>query len=184
MAFAITAWVFLGLEVGLRDLLRLGHTGIAPSFVMVFVAFIAMSAPARSALWAGLVLGVLSDITTRVALTTPGGSGIVLGPHAVAYLAAVQLVVAVRGVMMRRNPLTLGFLALVAALIAAVVLVAVMSLRRLFDPLLWDATGELGARAGSAVYTGVVGTLLAFALFPMAGFLGMPSVQGRRFSRQ
>lgn len=34
IVFILNAWVLLGLEIGLKDALRIGETPVAPSFVM------------------------------------------------------------------------------------------------------------------------------------------------------
>ncbi len=51
LTFAILAWIFLGLELGLRDALRLGHGQVSPSFVFVLLAFFALVAPAMLNHW-------------------------------------------------------------------------------------------------------------------------------------
>lgn len=183
VAFAILAWVFLGLELGLKPALRLGNTEIAPSFVFVLLTFLAMCAAPRASLWSAVVLGLLMDLTSPLATTTGEPPGYVLGPHVIAYALASQLVLAMRGVMIRRNPLTLGFLALTGGVVAQVVLVAIFWLRSVFDPIAWGATGELVTRLGSAGYTGLFGVAFAFGLLPMAEWIGLPTQTQRRFGR-
>src|SRR3954462_9918974 len=97
MLFAVLAWVFLGLEKGLRDALGLGSTGIAPSFVFALLTFVAMSAPRTIVIWAAIVLGILMDLVFEVPLRQFGGTVTMLGPHALAYALASQLIISMRG---------------------------------------------------------------------------------------
>ncbi len=178
LTVALGAWVLLGLEVGLRV------TGLAPGLVFVFATFIAMCAAPRAAFWAALSLGLLMDLTSPIALASPGPPGVVVGPHAIAYLLGAHLVIAMRGVMIRRNPLTLGFLSLCAGLVAQVTLVGILWVRTMFDPVAFAPGTELLARAGWALITGGAAVLLAFVLIPLAEVFGLPSQTQRRFGRR
>ncbi len=184
LSFGVCAWVAVGLELSLKDALRLGPQPIAPSFVFVLLTAIAMGAPGRVVLWSSLIMGVLTDLTTVMPVTNGGAAGVVVGPHAVAFVLGTQLVMTLRGVMIRRNPLTMGFLAMCGSAVAQIALVAVYSLRSLYDPVVWHASSELWARLGSSVYTGVLGALLALVLLPLSPFLGIAGPQQRRFARR
>jgi rod shape-determining protein MreD len=174
------AWVFLGLEKGLRDALSIGTTGIAPSFVFGLLTFVAIAAPRSTVMWTAILLGVLMDLIFEVPLRQ--ASVTMIGPHAIAYVVACQLILSMRGVMIRRNPFTLGFLACLGGVVAFTTLVAIYTARSLLGtPLAWDARHELFAGLGSSVYTGIVAIVLALVLFPIAGPLGLPNQQQRRF---
>jgi rod shape-determining protein MreD len=180
----IVAWVMLGLEKGLRGALELGSSGIAPSFIFVFATFAALMAPSGTALWTCLVLGLLVDLTHTVDLAA-GGSAVIVGPYALGYVLACQLVLTMRGVMMWRNPLALGFLALLASIVCHLVVVAVFAVRELIlNEVAWGAAGQLGTRLGSSLYTGALAVVLALVLFPMAGALGLSGPHARRFARR
>ncbi|MBM4109542.1 MAG: hypothetical protein FJ255_12165 [Phycisphaerae bacterium] len=180
----LVAWVMLGLEKGLRGALELGASGIAPSFVFVLATFVALLAPAGTALWTCLALGLVIDLTHTVSLSA-GGSAVVVGPYALGYVLGCQLVLTMRGVMMGRNPLSLGFLALVASIVCHIVVVAVFAVRGLMvNDVAWAASGQLVPRLGSALYTGGLAVGLALVLFPMAGALGLSGPQARRFGRR
>jgi len=184
IGLALAAWVFLGLDLGLsKPVLEIGSTQIAPSFLFVLVAFVAMCAPGSVPTWTALAIGLLVDLLTEVTLTTPDARAIILGPHAIAFVLGAHLIVALRGVMIRRNPLTLGFLALCGSVVAQIVLVAILWVRTLFDPIALSPTHELVVGLGSSVYSGAVAVPLALVLLPAAPFLGLPSQQPRRFSR-
>ncbi len=180
---ALAGWVCLGLELGLKDALALGPSRIAPSFVFCLVTFLAMFAPRSKSVWTAVALGLAMDLTFRIPLRDgAAGAAVYFGPHALAYTLAVQLVLALRGVVIKRNPLTLGFLAMLGMVVAQVTLVAIYSIRLwIGDPIALAPSAELLARLGSAVYTGVIGAMLALVLIPMAPFFGLPAQSQRRF---
>lgn len=179
----IFAWALLGLELGLRGTLRLWSSEVSPGLVLVLMVFIAMCAAPSTAAWWALGLGTLVDLTTPMALKTSGPPGVIVGPHAIAFLLGAHLVLALRGVMIRRNPLTLGFLSLSASVVTNVAVVAVLWVRTLFDPVIFEARGELVSRLGASLYTGLAGVALAFVLLPLAEFVGLPSQTRRQFGR-
>lgn len=184
LMFGIVAWVMLGLEKGLRGALELGASGIAPSFVFVLATFVALLAPAGTALWTCLALGLLIDLTHTVDLAA-GGAAVIVGPYALGFVMACQLVLTMRGVMMGRNPLSLGFLALVASVVCHIVVVAAFAVRGLLvSDVAWASSGQLVPRLGSALYTGALAVALALVLFPMSGALGLAGPQARRFARR
>ncbi len=180
LVFLVLMWVFLGLEQGLRDGLALGSLGMAPSFVFVLLTFVGMAAPRTTVLWCAAVVGVAMDLLFQLPMREGTGTVTILGPHALAYGLASQLVLALRGVMMRRNPFTLGFLAWVGSMVAFLVLDAIFTLRHAFGaPIAWEAKRQLVAGLGSAVYTGLVGIPMALLLFPLAHMLGLPDQKAR-----
>jgi hypothetical protein len=174
VALILLVWLALGLELSLRPALALGTTAIAPSFVLCVLTLVAMFAPPTSVRWTALLTGLAVDLLSTLPLTNAVSDTRIIGPTALAFLLAAQLVLSVRSIMMRRNPLTLGVLAMLAGLAVAITLVFVFTLRSwMFDPLTWSVSRELLTRSGSALYTGVLGTLLAFGLLPLAPVLGL-----------
>lgn len=184
LAFAVLAWIFFGLEMGLKKSLELGQSGIAPGIVFVLVVYVAMFAPQLAALWCAFILGASMDVLTGPNLRDGAGQAAVFGPHALGYVLAAQFSLVMRGVMNRRNPLSVAFLALFGAIIAEITVVALYSLRAWYgDPIVWQASGELLRRIGAAAYTGLAGFVLSLALLPIAPLLGFDVGQQRRFSR-
>ncbi len=180
IVFAAVAWLFLGLEQGLRDGLSLGSLGVAPSFIFCLIAFIAMTAPRAAVLWSAVIIGVAMDLLFRLPLRDGLGAVTIVGPHALAYAVACQLILALRGLMMRRNPLSLGFLAFVGSLVAYLMIDAIFTVRHAMGaPFAWEARRQLVMSAGSALYTGIIGIPLALVLFPLAGMLGLPDFKSR-----
>lgn len=181
IGLAVAAWVLLGLETGLRGTLQLWAPAVAPGLVFILVAFIAMCAAPRFAAWWAISLGLVIDLTTPTPLTTLGPPAVVIGPHALAYLLAAHLILSMRGVMIRRNPLTLGFLALTGGLVAHAALLGINWVRAFLDPTAFNASDQLAQRGAAALYTAVIAIALAFILLPAAEFLGLPSQTRGRF---
>jgi rod shape-determining protein MreD len=178
-SFAVAAWICFGFELGLRDTLQLGPHAIAPSFVVALLIFIALHASQRAAIWAAIILGVLIDLTGSIELV-PSGSTVLVGPHAIAFVLATQMVLAMRGMIVSRNPLSMGVLALFAAAIAQIVVVAFLTYHKIIaDPIVWNASERLLVGLASAVYTGVLAVLLALVLIPVTPLFGFATP--RRF---
>lgn len=182
VAFILFSWVALGLELGFRGALQLSGTSIAPSFTIPLMVYIALSAPPRTASWAAIGLGLLLDLTWMLP-RTDGGEAYLLGPHAIAMLVAAQLVIASRGLVIRRHILTTTVLSILAAAVAQIVMVSFLTARSLMhDPIVWDGGTQLGNRLLSAIFTGGTGFVLVFGLRFCDRILGFPTErQARRF---
>lgn len=182
LVFALTAWVCFGLELGLKQALEIGHSGMAPSFVFVLLTFVSMFAPSTTALWAALALGIIMDLTGGVAVEGANATAVVLGPHALGYVLAAQFVLALRAVMNRRNPLSIAAMALFASLVAHAVVVTFYAVHRWYgEPLLAGTKDDLLARLGSSAYTGAAALALSLLLLPMQSLFGFATPQQRRF---
>jgi hypothetical protein len=165
-ALVIATWIFLGLELGLKDALSLGHEHIAPSFMFCFLTFLAMfSSHPRP----------LRDGT---------GTATLIGPYALSYLLSVQLITALRGLVIKRNPLTVGFLSFMGSIVCQVVLVGILSIRMWWGDAIFgpeaSPSQELLARLASAAYTGLLGCGLGLILFPLAPWLGLAGQTRKR----
>lgn len=179
LVFAVATWLVMGLEIGLKDLLQIGPTPIAPSFAIPLAAFIALAAPARHALWACLILGVCIDLTARVV----GSPTVVVGPYALGFLLMGQLVLAARGLMIRRNPLSLVLLAVLGHMVASIVVIAVYTARgMIFGPEPFPAGEQLLVRTLASVYTAATAFPMGLLLLPAAELFGFPHEHHRRFS--
>jgi len=177
LAFAVCAWIVMGLELGLRDLLTIPGWGVAPSFVTPLLVFIAMSADSRAAVWAGLLLGLAKDLTWGVERAI--GEGVfepmmIPGPYALGGLLAAHLTLSMRGLVIGKNPLTIGFVTLVASCVVQIVVVFTISIRGVYEPLEWAPMTELLSRLGRAALTGVMGAVMALALLPLSGLFDFP----------
>ncbi len=190
LPFAVAAWLLFGLELGVADLVaqRFGTVTLQPGFVLPLAVFVALGAPQVQAVWACLLLGLVMDLT-RPVFTAASTELVVLGPHALGYLVAAQLVLALRSVVIRRNPLTMGVLTVLASIVASLVVVAAFTIRSLFgDAVVWSPGTELAGRLGSSFYTGAVAVLLGWALIrlsPAFGFnLGHRHIPSRAYERR
>jgi cell shape-determining protein MreD len=189
LALGLLLYVTLGIELALRPTLGLGQSGIAPSLMLGVVCFVAMFTPVGVTLWVALLAGLAVDLSGPRALEG-GGTVWVLGPNALGFALGAYAVLQLRALLVRGNPLSVGILAFLAAVLAAVVATAVLFLRvqveGMFDysaRLAFSAQGELIARLGSAVYTGVVAVPLTLMLRPLMGLLGLQDPHARRFGR-
>lgn len=183
LVFAIVSWLAFGLEIGLRPLLSPGQGNVAPSFVIPVLVYVALWAPARTALWAGLTLGLAADLTSAVDLS-PIGAATVVGPHAIGYLLAAQLVIAARAVVIGRRPVTLVVLSILASLVAGIVVVALLTIRGFYDPIVWSPGSQLGFRTLSALYTGLTALAMYLVLTPLAGAFQFQNAPSARFARR
>lgn len=177
LVFALATWIAVGLELGLRDALSMGSLRAAPSFLLILATYIAMLANPRTALWVGLLLGLLTDLLNPIPSAIPNApSSVLVGPWTLSYVLAAQLVLSLRPLMIRRNPLTLAFLTLGAGLVTAITSVAILSWRaKVFEPIAWDATQQLWGKLATAPYSGVIALFIAFALLPLSGPFGFPT---------
>ncbi len=176
VVFAVFAWVSLAFETGFRDALALGSSSVSPSLAMILVAFVALWAPTRHALPAAIVIGLLLDFGELIRTAEGGEQVVVLGRHALGCLLAAYTVVTMRGMMFRRNAITIVVLAGLTMALTQIVAVSMLKFRSLYDVVIVsDAAAQLGSGLGSAVYTAA----LAFVIGPvlnrlkwMFGFTG------------
>lgn len=189
----IVGWVLLALEPVVREALRLGNPSASPSLVVPLVVFVALFAPGVTAYWTALILGFLVDVTTlRGGLSTGGVPPMVIvGPHAIGFVAGAFLVHTVRPMMMKKNPLTIMALSMVVAGLVAVVASSILGMRELFLVGSWGDGGEyralsdLAARLVGALYTAGTGLVIGAILLWLHPLFSFHDSGGRRaFSRR
>lgn len=172
LVFFIGAWVMMGLELGLRDGLALGPTGGAPSFALIYLVFVALSSPKRTAMWAGAAVGLLLDLTR--ALPAADGLRVVttIGPMTLGATLAAYTVVQVRGVLYQRNPFTGPIVVAVAVFLAHLVAIATLELRSWYDAAVdLAAVREVARSALTAAYSAGVALLLGVMFKPILPML-------------
>lgn len=188
VAFLIAAWVCFGMELGLKPLMELSTSQVAPSFAVCLLVFIAMHATASSAIGAGLVIGALLDLTSARTAPATGEAITVLGPYALGCAAAAYATLTARTMVVRHNPLTFAFLAFIASMLTHIVAAALLEFRSVYDPSIsFAATSELTARFGSSVYTAAIGLPMGWALrwfTPLFGFPQTGAMRGRRMGQR
>lgn len=176
LLMVLLGWLAVGLEMGLKPVLsvRVGSLVAGPSFVVPLAAMVALCAPPQQALWACMALGVALD------LTSPRDGLTIVGPYGIGMVLACQLVLALRGLVIRRNPLTLMVVSVLACLVCQVWVTAVMTARRVVDAdLVWSSTHELVERGLGAVLTAGTALVLSLVLLPMAPLLGLAGGHGK-----
>jgi rod shape-determining protein MreD len=179
LIFIIFAFAALVLELGLRNLLKLELAGDAsPGFVLILAVFIATWAPPRVALWSGLILGLLLDLTTP--FMHEDGAYMLMGPAALGYLLGSYAVVQLRGLMYRDSPFALAALVFLGGIFVHLMIVAVLTVRGL--PFLaypipgWDAPSQLYHRFWELLYSAIVAVPIGFVLLrtlPLWAFEGV-----------
>ena len=176
ITFAITAYICLALELGLRTLLLLPSSGaglVAPSFMLVLAVFVALMAPAATVPWAMLVLGALVDLTST---TVPGGP--ILGPAALGYLLGGWAVLQFRSMVFRESVLTVLVTTFVAGVFIQLTIVFLLAMRGPItgEPIPgFSAADQLVHRFLELMYTVVFAIPLGFVLLrlmPAFGFRG------------
>ena len=178
--YALTLWLALGLELGLRSVLRLGDGGVAPSFVLPVVVFVSLYAPARTVTIAALIAGLVLDLSSPV--TVPGGStALIPGPNALGMVLASQLVLGARGLVFLNSPVTLIVLTPVAGAVWQIVVTAAFGARELYDPIGFEAGAELVQRLLSSMYSVLPAVALWLPLRWLGGFFGFDSAHTGRF---
>lgn len=183
IAFLVAAWVAFGLEMGLKSLLSIGKTEMAPSIVLPLAVYVAMHASPRAVFWTCLAIGLTIDLTSPVDLAR-GGAAVIAGPHALGLALGGQLVISLRGMLIRDNFLTLGVATVLAGLVMHLMVVAIFVVHRLYgDPVLIDPAGALARRTVASLYSGGVALGLAFLFRPLGAVLGFPTHGRQRFGR-
>lgn len=183
IVFVVVAWISFGIERALTPVFDRASGGVSPSLVVPLLVFVALYAPRRHALWGAIALGFVWDLLSPLT-HADGGSLNLIGPYTLGCLVAAQFVLSVRGMVIRRNPLTLMALSFGAAFIAHLVLVAIVTLRALAgDHVAWDASDELFQRLFSSFYTGIAGLILALAYFAMTPAFQFHTAVATRFAR-
>ncbi|MGD9690856.1 MAG: hypothetical protein AB7K52_15060 [Phycisphaerales bacterium] len=188
---AVIAYVLVGLDQAMFETLEVG--GCSPRLVIPLLVYVAMYAPARSALWLGLCVGLATDLLSAMTIRNIGLSepiGVrLIGPNAVGYLVGMYAVIVLRGYMIKRSPGTPPALTLVAASLAGIAAVAIVSFRyqlhttfRLIDPASWEwrSGTELLLRLGAALYTAIVAIPLSLLFRPLTRTMGLDDTPHRR----
>lgn len=184
IAVLVAGYVAFSLELGLRNSFAIGSGGAAPSFVFVLCTILAIGAPAHFVLWTCLIFGLLTDLTWPHETALGAGTVTIIGPYALGYLIAGQFILALRSQIIKRNPLSIGFLCFAGYAVAQIVVVALYTFRSGYTAELnWEPTHQLLSRLLGALYTGLLGVLVGVVAGPLATGLGLQQPQQRRYSR-
>lgn len=170
--FAFFLYFLLAFEVGLRDSLAIGAMQVAPSFMLVYIVFVASNARVWVAVWAALIAGLFVDLLSTYVVG--GEARVVLGPNALGFVAGALLTIELRSVLYRRHPLTVAVQTLLAGIAVHLIVVFLLSVRQVFARLI--AGNDIGFSAGdefvlrffTLLYTVVVAVPLGFVLNRLA----------------
>ncbi len=186
LLISLLTYVLLGLDLALRPYLNSAQPPRAPYFLLPLVVYIALHGPSASVLWTALGIGLLADLAASQYVVKETLSVCIVGPHALGYLAAAYLVLTLRALMMRRNPLTFIFLSTVGAGLASLVGVAVIVLRQFLnfgDPIEFNGKEQLLARLIASALTCISAALLLILFRPLQGAFGFDEQGSRRYHR-
>ncbi len=184
LAVILIGYVLHGMGLGLRPTIGLGprdNKEIFPSLLLPLIVYVALFAPAGPTLWLALGAGLMVDLASPMTIRGPEPFLWLVGPSALGYLVAAYFALTIRGFMIKRNPLALAVLSLLAAALAGVIAVAVITARNQFYAGMdWHPGHQLVVRLGSAVYTGLAALLLSFLFRPLTGAMGLQVSHLRR----
>ena len=154
----------------------------APSLALPVVAFLALLAERRAALWAALLAGVLADLTDP-ALAGPIAPLYLLGPHALGMALGTSAVIQIRGALKKRSLLVLMTATLAVGILSDVVWTFVWALRGWFPQgsTPWGegaALGALGGEALSTVLSACAALPVGWALLKLMPWWSFPATAG------
>ena len=180
--FAIIAYLLLGLERGLRDALAIGP--VQPSFLFALGAFIALSAPPMHAVWGCLVLGLTLDLTGGWPMLA-GAAQPLIGPYALGGVLMAQVILTLRGKLVRHHLATLAVLTFFGVVAAQLLVVVLLTIQKMTGaPLAFEPGTQLFVRLGSAAYTAVMAVPIGFLLVAAAPLLGFGGPGHRPWQRR
>ncbi len=161
----------------------LAVAGISPRLLVVLVVFVAMHADPLTANWSALIAGLLADLSDP-SMTGARAPLYILGPHAIGMVFGVQAVVGLRGVVIRRNPLSIAALCFAMSIAEGLVWVGWWTLRSWYpdSPPPWGDGSSLAQVARQflqAISTGVVAIPMGWVLMNSASFWGFPTALGK-----
>lgn len=177
--------VALVLDVSFMGALEIG--GVSPRLVVVVTAFVAMHAESGSVTWAALLAGVLMDLSDP-SMTGPRAPLYLIGSHTLGFFFGAQAVLSVRGIVVRRNPISVGAMSLVLGIAAGLFWTAWWTMRSWYpnsQPPWGDGSAlmQLGRQLLQALTSGVVGVPIGWILLKSAPAWGFPSVLTRARTR-
>lgn len=156
--------------------------GAAPSFALPIVAFLALLAERRAALWAALLAGALADLTDP-AIAGPVAPLYLLGPHALGMALGASAVIQIRGALKKRSLVVLMTATLTVGILSDVVWTFVWALRGWFPQgsTPWGDGAALGALGGEALGTALSACAaipVGWALLKLMPWWSFPATAG------
>lgn len=186
-------WAFLPLlliavvfDTSFAQVFAIGR--VYPAATPALVVLVAMYAQRQTAFWAALVAGFAVDLNT-IALFDGVRPYVLLGPNALAFVLGTAIILPMRSMVVRRNPLAFGFLVIFFCLGAMVLTTAIYSIRGWYagttPPWLPEsrAIAWMGIEALKSISSGCLAVVLALPLqkcAPLLGYSGNAPWSSRR----
>ncbi len=174
-------FVALVLDVSFMPVFELG--GITPRLVVVVVAFAAMHVDGPIVRWFALLAGFLMDLS-EPSLSGPRAPLYLIGPSTLGMLFGVEAVLSIRGLLVRKNPLSVGAMSILLSLTSGLFWTAWWALRSWYpdSPPPWgdgSALREFGTQFLGSISSGICGIPVGFLLLHFSGAWGFPSFLAR-----
>ena len=184
-AFIIALAVTLTLDQAFLQVLAIGP--VFPGCTATLVVFVALFAPRSTSMWAAFIAGLMIDLA-QPAIMNGNEPYHVIGPSTLGYVLGTYLVLLIRPMIFRRNPLSLGMLCFPFLLAVGVIYIAMWSIRGFYPDtgVPWGqsaVTREFARILGQAVYSAILAIPLGWILlasWPAWKFDPMPARSGRR----
>ncbi len=163
------------LDTSFTGLFAIGE--VRPAVTPCVVVFVCLHAQRQTSLWAAFVAGLLVDLTNP-SLFAGEQPYHLIGPAALGYVLGAQLVLPLRSMVVRRNPLAAGVLVLLFCLASMLVTTAIFSARGWYagtnPPWMPDrsALAYLGRESLRAVASGALAVVAILPLQAASGAFG------------
>ena len=173
--FAIFVFVLLAFQEGLKGLWVIAD--VTPGFLLILAVYLALSAPAATAKWACLIIGLLVDLTTTYPLDGRLDGLVLIGPACLGFLMGAVVILELRGLVFRDSPVALPLMVFTAGIFVHLVIVALLTVRGLSWVLSEPIAGfspalDLWYRFWQLVYSSAVALPLGFVLFMLDSWWG------------
>ncbi len=158
--------------------------GTTPQLIVIVIAFVAMQADARIVRWYALIAGLLLDLS-EPSLSGPFAPLYLIGPSTLGTLFAAEVVLLLRGILIRRNPLAVGFASFMLGLASGLFSTAWWAIRSWYpdSPPPWgegSALQEFAREGLTAIATGILGIPLGWLLLKFTDMWSFPAVLARQ----
>ncbi|MEZ6190872.1 MAG: hypothetical protein R3C45_06220 [Phycisphaerales bacterium] len=178
LAFSITTYIFLLMQVGMTTLFGIPDAeGALPDFLLIFAVFVGMQAPARMVGWSMLTVGLCANL-----LPGPVPDGPILGPEALGYLGGAFAVLQLRTLLFRESVFSLAIMVFFVGIFIQLITVALYTGRGL--PLFlgqpvpnWSASNELFTRFLMLLYSAFAAVPIGFVLLKLAPLMNFAPAQ-------
>lgn len=169
LTFTILACVAYAIQVALQPVWSIN--GREPMLLLILLVFVGLQAPAITAAWSAILLGLLVDIMLKQHETG------LIGPWALGFLAAGFALVQLRNLLFRDSMFTIGIMTMVAGVFALLVSTTLHKLRTI--PLLgneqmqsFSAADQLYHGFATLLYTAIIAIPVGYGLLRIRDLWG------------